>query len=265
MRPDASPTGPSRDTLGTTAVRDWITCFAETFAAKRELLDDLDRQSGDGDFGTNLEAAMERVAAGLADGAADTPGAVLGVVATAFMHTGGTSGPLFGMWFTQVARAAGTAARRGTRRAARPVPKPALAGIQRLGGAKPGDKTMVDALAPAVEALNAAAGSGATARRRARRRGRGGARRARRRPSRCSRAAGARATWVRRRAASATLARSRSRCSSRAPWGVEPAHPSRPAAPRLPLTRPRARSGAAMGGSRWNIDSSGVRDSASRR
>jgi dihydroxyacetone kinase-like protein len=149
------------DTLDTAAVRAWISRFTSAFAASRELLDDLDRQSGDGDFGTNLEGAMERVAAGLADAPAETPGAVLGVVATAFMHTGGTSGPLFGMWFTQLSRAAGALSGVGLAELAAGA-EAGLAGIQRLGGAQPGDKTMVDAMAPAVVALLDAVAGGAT-------------------------------------------------------------------------------------------------------
>jgi phosphoenolpyruvate---glycerone phosphotransferase subunit DhaL len=143
------------------AMRGWIERFAEVFGRHRELLDDLDRQSGDGDFGSNLEAAMERIQAGLAEDAPSTPGAALGIVAGAFMHTGGTSGPLFGMWFAQLARAAGADPELGLEALADGVAA-GLAGIQRLGGAQPGDKTMVDALAPAAEALAAAQRDGAT-------------------------------------------------------------------------------------------------------
>jgi dihydroxyacetone kinase-like protein len=141
-------------------MRAWIERFAAVFASSRDLLDDLDRQSGDGDFGTNLESAMERVAQGLEDAPPETPGAVLGVVATAFMHTGGTSGPLFGMWFTQLSRAAGAEAAIGLAELAAGAGA-GLAGIQRLGGAQPGDKTMVDAMAPAAAALADAAAGGA--------------------------------------------------------------------------------------------------------
>jgi dihydroxyacetone kinase-like protein len=102
---------------------------------------------------------MRRVTDGLAGAAAETPGAVLGVVATAFMHTGGTSGPLFGMWFMQLARAAGGAPEIGLAELSAGVTA-GLEGIQKLGKAEPGDKTMVDALAPAAAALAAAAAVG---------------------------------------------------------------------------------------------------------
>ena len=111
---------------------------------------------------------MRRVTDGLADGSAETPGAVLNVVATAFMHTGGTSGPLFGMWFMQLARAAGAAPEIGLAELSAGVGA-GLEGIQQLGKAEPGDKTMVDALAPAAAALAAAAESGDAARDRTRR------------------------------------------------------------------------------------------------
>jgi phosphoenolpyruvate---glycerone phosphotransferase subunit DhaL len=151
------------DALDAAAVRAWLARFADVFGASREQLDDLDRQSGDGDFGSNLAVAIERTAADLAGDAADTPGAVFGIVARAFMHTGGTSGPLFGMWFAQLARAAGAAPEIGLAELAAGVDA-GLQGIQRLGGAAPGDKTMVDALAPASSALSEAAEEGSTLR-----------------------------------------------------------------------------------------------------
>jgi dihydroxyacetone kinase-like protein len=76
------------------------------------------------------------------------------------MHTGGTSGPLFGMWFMQLARAAGSAPEIGLTELAAGVAA-GLEGIQKLGKAEPGDKTMVDALAPAAASLAAAADAGA--------------------------------------------------------------------------------------------------------
>jgi phosphoenolpyruvate---glycerone phosphotransferase subunit DhaL len=145
--------------LDAAAVRAWLARFADVFSAMRAELDDLDRQSGDGDFGSNLEVAVERFQNDLAQDAADTPGAVFGVVARAFMHTGGTSGPLFGMWFAQLARAAGTAPAIGLAELAAGVDG-GLQGIQRLGRAAPGDKTMVDALAPAAAVLAQATEAG---------------------------------------------------------------------------------------------------------
>ncbi len=142
------------DGLDGSAARDALARFAESFEAHRVELDDLDRQSGDGDFGSNLAGAMDRIADGLAADSTDTPGGVFGVVANAFMHIGGTSGPLFGMLFTRLSRAAGSEPAIGLAELAAGA-EGGLAGIQRLGGAAPGDKTMIDALDPAVAALQA--------------------------------------------------------------------------------------------------------------
>jgi dihydroxyacetone kinase-like protein len=140
------------EALDAAAMRDAIGRFAGQFEAQRARLDDLDRQSGDGDFGANLAGAMDRIAAALEAEPGDTPGAVLGTVASAFMQIGGTSGPLFGMLFTRLARAAGSEPSIGPVELAAGA-EAGLAGIQRLGGASPGDKTMIDALDPAVRAL----------------------------------------------------------------------------------------------------------------
>jgi dihydroxyacetone kinase phosphoprotein-dependent L subunit len=139
-------------TLDAVAARDALARFADAFEGQRAELNDLDRQAGDGDFGSNLEGAMTRIADGLAATPGETPGEVFGVVATAFMHIGGTSGPLFGMLFARLSRAAGDAPSIGLAE----LEAGAAAGlqsIQKLGGAAPGDNTLIDALDPAVRAL----------------------------------------------------------------------------------------------------------------
>src|SRR3954451_8783199 len=130
--------------LDTAAARAWVDAFARAVEARRDELTELDRRSGDGDFGVNVTAALGRARGGAAD--ADSSAAVFAAVSKAFMAAGGTSGPLFGMWFRELGRAApdlaaGTAA--------------GLDAVKRLGSAEVGDKTMVDALAPAAEALSA--------------------------------------------------------------------------------------------------------------
>ncbi|MVA76309.1 DAK2 domain-containing protein [Auraticoccus sp. F435] len=109
----------------------------------------MDRLAGDGDFGDNLRAGMRLVVRRLDAGAGT---AALQTAADVFLdEVGGTSGPLFGLLFSELARAA----------AAQPDPTSAwreglaagLSAIQRVGEAEPGDRTLVDALAPAVDAL----------------------------------------------------------------------------------------------------------------
>lgn len=132
--------------------RAWIGSFIGAFREQRAALDDLDRRSGDGDFGTNLLPALEGALQG-ADALA--PGRAFTVLGRACMAAGGTSGPLFGVWFRELGRAGDD--------------EPALdldvlaagatAGLEavcKLGGARVGDKTMVDAMEPAAAALTGA-------------------------------------------------------------------------------------------------------------
>lgn len=135
----------------------------------------LDRVSGDGDFGDNLRAGMRLVDRRVRDNPGED---ALQCAADVFLdEVGGTSGPLFGLLFS--ALAAVSAERPEDPRAAwtRGVPE-GLASIQRVGEAEPGDRTLVDALAPAASAVEqglsraaaaAAEGALATARLQARR------------------------------------------------------------------------------------------------
>ncbi len=139
---------------------DWVAALSATFdAGLTERLGELDRLSGDGDFGVNLATACERLRAALAAQPPVNAAGRLTAVSRAFLGVGGTSGPLFGMFFRDLARhspgAEPTAAGLAAGFAA------GLATVQRLGGAAVGDKTMVDALAPAVAALAGSAGDAA--------------------------------------------------------------------------------------------------------
>ncbi len=133
----------------------WILAFHDVIAANAGELSDLDRQSGDGDFGTNIASVLTTVAADLDPGATRAP-AHFEVLARGFMNGGGTSGPLFGMWFLGFANAASPDGTLTTVQLAEAA-EAGLVGVTRLGDAKPGDKTMVDAMNPAVLALRAAA------------------------------------------------------------------------------------------------------------
>ena len=138
------------------AVVDWMRRFAGEMGEHRQELVRLDTAIGDGDHGTNLDRgmrkAMEKVeAAELAD-----PGAVLKTVAMALVSSvGGAAGPLYGTLFLQMGGALA-----GQERVDLPgwtaAWRAALEGVQARGKAQPGDKTMVDALIPAIEALEGA-------------------------------------------------------------------------------------------------------------
>ena len=122
----------------------------EVFVAAEPALTTLDEITGDGDFGVNLREGFAEVADRLA--APDSP-APWGTVRAVFLdEVGGTSGPLFGLLFQSL----GTIAAQPNSYidALRIGIGDGLAAIQRVGEAQVGDRTLVDALAPAVETLN---------------------------------------------------------------------------------------------------------------
>ena len=149
------------------AVAAWMRAFAAEVAARRDELTELDAAIGDADHGVNMDRGMQAVAAKLAD-AADGPredvslGPLLKTAGMTLVSTvGGAAGPLYGTLFLEMGKAA---AERTTLTTAEwaGVVSAGVAGVQTRGKAEPGDKTMVDALLPAAEALRAAAGSGAS-------------------------------------------------------------------------------------------------------
>ncbi|MFB9905792.1 dihydroxyacetone kinase subunit DhaL [Allokutzneria oryzae] len=146
-------------TLTTEHARAWADRFVAVGKDRDSELTELDRKAGDGDYGTNLRSALRRVAANLEAGPADSPHAVFLAISEAFLNTGGTSGPLFGMWFREFAKAAKD--KPVTATVLGEAATNAVAVVQRLGKAEVGHKTMVDAMAPAAEALTAAAARGA--------------------------------------------------------------------------------------------------------
>ena len=151
-------TAPLDPTLDRAFARRWVDAFATDFETQRERLTELDRAAGDGDFGANLRSALRKVEQRLAADPATARG-VFAAVSDAFLDTGGTSGPLFGMWFRALSRALPEADPAGLTQLAEGV-REGTATVQRLGGAEVGDKTMVDAMVPAAAALTDAAGAG---------------------------------------------------------------------------------------------------------
>ena len=133
----------------------WVRAFTASFRERRAELDDLDRRSGDGDFGTNLLGAVERAQASLADGAGRVPGEVFAELSSAFMHAGGTSGPLLGTWFRALGRAAGTEERLGAPALAAGARR-GLDAVARLGGAAPASKNRATPTAPGSRTPRAA-------------------------------------------------------------------------------------------------------------
>lgn len=150
-------------TLDGTWVRGWLRRSAEVIAQHRGELGALDREIGDGDHGENLDrgftAVLEQIETLPADA---TPGALLRSAAMSLVSkVGGASGPLYGTALLKASDAVGHAESLDASGVVALLTA-ARDGIVLRGKAAPGDKTMVDAWAPAVEAASAAAGEGKT-------------------------------------------------------------------------------------------------------
>jgi len=144
------------------SVNEWMTVAAAAIEAEADHLTQLDSAIGDGDHGINMTRGMRAVTAALAEGeAAAPPGRRLTLAGKTLVSTvGGASGPLWGSALRRGGRALGDAAELDGP-ALVEVLTAALAAVQELGAAVPGDKTMVDALGPAVEALRERVEAGA--------------------------------------------------------------------------------------------------------
>ena len=137
--------------VDTAALSAWLREFARLVAENKTLLTDLDSAIGDADHGTNLDRGMTAVLAVLDAG---TPAELFKRTGMSLVSAvGGTSGPLYGTAFLRMATAAGDAATLDTAGFAA-VLRAALEGVVARGKAVVGDKTMVDALTPAVEAFD---------------------------------------------------------------------------------------------------------------
>jgi dihydroxyacetone kinase-like protein len=141
-------------------LREWVRAFARRIDSNKDLLTELDAAIGDADHGANMHRGLTAVVAALGDPALDTPAAVVKKVGMTLVSTvGGASGPLYGTFFLRMGGALGDA---------QPVPPETLAaalragldGVVARGKAEAGDKTMYDALAPALDALDAALAAG---------------------------------------------------------------------------------------------------------
>ena len=140
----------------------WLAAFRDSVHEHRDHLTELDAAIGDADHGTNLTRGMDAVMAVVAaDDAPDTAAGLLKAVGMKLVSTvGGASGPLYGTFFLRAAGAAGDAATLDAG-AVLGMLRAGVEGLAARGKAELGDKTMVDALTPAVEALDDAVGGGA--------------------------------------------------------------------------------------------------------
>jgi phosphoenolpyruvate---glycerone phosphotransferase subunit DhaL len=151
-----------RSALDGAAIVTWMSEIATTMRAERDHLVRLDAAIGDGDHGVNMNRGFDAVVQALDATDETMPGKLLILAGKTLVSTvGGASGPLWGSAFRRAGRALGDRpATDGVGLA--DALDAAAAAIAELGGAVPGDKTMLDAFTPAVGALRDYLDSGAT-------------------------------------------------------------------------------------------------------
>ena len=139
----------------------WMAEVVAAVRAEAEYLTQLDAAIGDGDHGTNMRRGFDAVDKAMAVEDGDQPpGKLLILVGKTLIATvGGASGPLYGTAFRRAGRSLGSAGSFGGPELVTALDE-AIAGVVDLGAAQPGDKTMIDALQPAVDALRSGVDAG---------------------------------------------------------------------------------------------------------
>ncbi|MEV5334002.1 dihydroxyacetone kinase subunit DhaL [Streptomyces werraensis] len=133
--------------------RRWMTVTAASVDSEAERLTALDSEIGDADHGSNLQRGFRAVRDALDKEPPATPGAVLTQAGRLLVSTvGGASGPLYGTLLRRAGKTLGEAAEVDRQQLAEAL-RAGVDAVMKLGGAAPGDKTMIDALLPAVDAL----------------------------------------------------------------------------------------------------------------
>lgn len=150
------------DAITTPDLIRWLDGFARKVDAARDELSALDAATGDADHGANLSRGTAALAVALADAGAESPGQVLKQAGLIMVDTiGGSSGALYGTVFLRMAAAVGLTATAIDAAALARAFDAAAQGIVDRGRARPGDKTMLDAMNPAAVAFADARSRGA--------------------------------------------------------------------------------------------------------
>ncbi|MFF5724355.1 dihydroxyacetone kinase subunit DhaL [[Kitasatospora] papulosa] len=139
--------------LDTDFFRRWMAATAAAVDREADRLTELDAAIGDADHGSNMRRGFAAMNAVLEKEAPETPGTVLTLAGRHLISTvGGASGPLYGTLLRRTGKALGDATEVTPDQLADALGA-GVAAVTQLGGAQAGDKTMLDALLPAVEVL----------------------------------------------------------------------------------------------------------------
>jgi dihydroxyacetone kinase-like protein len=140
----------------------WVRSFAAVIGENKTYLTELDSAIGDADHGINMDRGMRAVLGKLDSAPEGDVGALLKTVGMTLVSTvGGAGGPLYGTLFMQMGAAATGKAELEPKDWADALAK-GIEGVKMRGKAEPGDKTMLDALLPALDGLNAAIADGSS-------------------------------------------------------------------------------------------------------
>jgi phosphoenolpyruvate---glycerone phosphotransferase subunit DhaL len=150
-----------RTSLTSSDIEGWLRLMAQSFEANMDRLSALDAALGDGDHGTSMVRSFRAIVAKLdaAPAPLDSAARLRTAGMTLISVSGGATGPLFGTIFLEAAKQAQGKSNIDLATVAAMI-SAASAGVMGRGGAQPGEKTMLDALAPAAEALTRASAEG---------------------------------------------------------------------------------------------------------
>ena len=132
-----------------------ILAVADAIVAQRDYLSDIDGKTGDGDHGVNMAKGFSRAAAKIRASDMSFSAAMSALSDILMNDIGGSMGPLYGMMFLNFADSTAVLDRIDAQAFAAML-KSGLEGVQSVGDAKPGDKSLIDSFIPAIEAFNAA-------------------------------------------------------------------------------------------------------------
>lgn len=154
-------TAEPRERLDAATAAAWVRAIFTAVTENADYLTQLDAAIGDADHGVNMRRGFADAVATLDAVRPQTPGEVLVRTGTSLVgKVGGVSGPLYGSMFRVMGRRLADAVTVGPGELLEAL-EAGLEIIRRLGAARPGDKTMVDAFVPALDAFGAAVRNGA--------------------------------------------------------------------------------------------------------
>lgn len=151
------------DAISLETLTGWLQAYADQVREKAAWLTELDSAIGDADHGTNMERGTAALVEALEKSSPADAAALFKAVGMALVSkVGGASGSLYGTLFLDMAKNAPASATLTVEELATSL-HAGIAGVIGRGRAEVGDKTMIDALQPAAEALTAALGAGTSA------------------------------------------------------------------------------------------------------